>query len=137
MFVTHLESLVLRGVSVLRDGLADGLRLAVDRQPALAAYRASLSSAQTAAQALDQLPAAAALTNHDLPIRRQQACLGIAIAEAALHQAGLDNAHAVRRLFFTALYAKAQRQIADDVVENIEFYQRTVSDAVKGPKAPK
>src|SRR5262249_6346169 len=116
--------------------LAECLHLAAEKQPALAAFRASLAAAQTQQKALDQLRFAV-ITNPDLPIRRKQSALGVEIADAVLHQAELDNAHAVTRLYFTVIYAREQRKVAEQVVDNFKFYRDTVREAIKKPKAPK
>jgi len=117
--------------------LAECVRLALDRQPILAAQRASLSAALTQQQTLDGLGAVARLGNPDLPIRRQQACLGVGIAEAGLRQAELEWQYNVTRLYFTVLYARAQRQAAEDVASQFEFYYKTVSEGIKKAGAPK
>src|SRR5262245_24618611 len=56
--------------------LADCLRIARERQPALQAYRASLAAAEDGSQALQNLPRFASLFAKDLPVRKDQACLG-------------------------------------------------------------
>src|SRR4051794_23195694 len=57
--------------------LAGCRRLALERQPAIAAAQASLALAQARAAGLDKLHAIP-LVASDLPIRRQQAALGVA-----------------------------------------------------------
>src|SRR5437870_3232533 len=59
--------------------LADCLRIAIDQQPALAAQRASLAAAIEGHRGLERLFVPSFIAR-DLPIRRQQACLGVAIA---------------------------------------------------------
>ena len=121
--------------------LEECLHIAYERQPALAAYRASLASAQTAEAALQQLRGAAVLISPDLPIRRHQASIGVAIAEATLHQAELDTADAVTRMYYTVMYARAQLEVATTVTEDFRFYRDRVKEGVegkpkKGEKAP-
>ncbi|MBL8799890.1 MAG: TolC family protein [Planctomycetia bacterium] len=117
--------------------LIDCLRLACERQPALAAERSSVAAAHTQVRALQQLGAAAKVTNPDLPIRRQQACLGVEIAEARLKQAEQDLGYNVMRLYFTVQYARSQKKIAEEIVESFGTYQKQVSEAVKDGKGPK
>src|SRR5262249_38999144 len=63
--------------------LAECLHLALERQPAIAAQRASLGAAQNASQAVENLRIPT-LIARELPYRRQQACLGGTIAATAL-----------------------------------------------------
>lgn len=110
--------------------LEECLHIAYERQPALAAYRASLAAAHTGQTALEKLRGPAVLISPDLPVRRHQASIGVTIAEATLRQAELDTADAVTRMYFTAIYAKQQFQVADDVTKSFEFYRDRVKDAV-------
>src|SRR5580658_7278174 len=60
--------------------LAECLKIAHDQQPALIAHRASLSAAVTQSDGLNRLPGHGLVIARDLPLRRQQACLGVTIA---------------------------------------------------------
>lgn len=111
--------------------LADCLRIASEKQPALQAARASLAAQQTQARALEELHAPP-LVAKDLKIRRQQACLGVTVAQAALAQAERDTAYAVTRTFFTVIYARKQKIVTDEVVKNLKGYQEKVGSVVKG-----
>src|SRR5262249_31786970 len=106
--------------------LEECLHIAYERQPALAAYRASLASAQAARAALQQLRGPAVLISPDLPIRRHQASIGVTIAEATLRQAELDTADAVTRMYYTVMYARAQLEVATTVTEDFKFYRDRV-----------
>src|SRR4051812_31811334 len=80
-------------------------KLALEKQPALAAYRAGLTAAQAKAQALEELRLAA-LVRHDLPLRRQRAAQAVQAAQAQVCQAEWDTLYAVTRLYWTAVYAQ-------------------------------
>jgi outer membrane protein TolC len=110
--------------------LADCLRIAAEKQPALAAYRASLAAAQTQYNGLKRLHAPP-LVARDLPIRRKQACLGITIADAGLEQAQWETAYAVTRTYFGVLYAREQQLVAQQLADSLRFYQERVRDLVK------
>src|SRR5262249_37711441 len=99
----------------LDECIATGMQ----QQPSLAAARASLSAAQTGSAALNRmiLPR---LFVPDLPIRRQQGCLGVTIASAKLTQAEWDNRYAITRNFFTVQYINMQRIVVDDTLRNLE-----------------
>ena len=110
--------------------LADCIRLGLERQPALAAHRASVAAAQTQSRGLEELRVPTFI-RRDLPIRRKQARLGITIAEAGLEQAQWETVSAVSRTYYGVLYARRQLQVAEDVVGDLKFYQERVSDLVK------
>jgi outer membrane protein TolC len=92
-------------------------RIGLERQPALAAARATLAAAQERLQALESLRLAG-LVRHDLDIRRQQACLGIRIAQAQLTQAEWETIYSVTRTYVGVLYAQAQLRVADRVLSD-------------------
>lgn len=96
--------------------LAACRKLALEKQPALAAYRASLAGAHLKVEALDNLGHLAALFRKDLGIRQRQAALGVAAAEARLHQAESETLYAVTRLYWTAAYASSQLANVDKVL---------------------
>lgn len=93
--------------------LAAARRLALEKQPRLAAYRASLASAQAKVQALDNLPALSGVLAPDLKVRKMQACLGVQIAEAQLNQGAWDTLEAVTRLYWGVVYAEVQTATVD------------------------
>jgi outer membrane protein TolC len=98
--------------------LADCLRLAMQRQPLLAAQRASLAAAEDGARAVENLKVPRVL-EPDLPIRRQQASLGVTAAAAGVSQAEQETVYAVTRTYVSVLYARAQQSVAKTVVERL------------------
>jgi outer membrane protein TolC len=94
-------------------------RMAMDKQPTLAAYRASLAAAQLKAKALDDLMVPP-LLRKDLPIRRQQAARGVSIAEAQLCQGEWQTVYNVTRNYLSALYALEQQRVAADAINGLE-----------------
>src|SRR5688572_21835537 len=60
--------------------LPDLINLGIDRQPALAAARASLAASQSGYNGVSSLGLGARLLSRDIPVREQQACIGISIA---------------------------------------------------------
>jgi hypothetical protein len=107
-------------------GLAECLQLAAQRQPALAAQRASLAAAGDAARALDNLCVPRFLAP-DLPVRRQQAGLGVTAAAAGVGEAERETVYAVTRTYFTVVYARAQERVARSVIDRLT----ALSDAAK------
>jgi outer membrane protein TolC len=110
--------------------LADCIRIGLERQPALAAHRASVAAAETQYRGLEDLRVPTFL-RRDLPIRRRQAHLGITIARAGLEQAQWETIYAITRTYYGVLYARQQQRVAEDVVSNLKFYQERVSELVK------
>src|SRR5581483_12386802 len=67
--------------AALTLNLAECIQLAMERQPRLAAQRASLAAAEDACRALENLRLAA-VVDPEIPIRRRQAALGVTAAAA-------------------------------------------------------
>jgi outer membrane protein TolC len=105
-------------VRVLSLNLAQCLDLAMQRQPRLAAQRASLAAAQDGLRALENLQAPAILAP-ELPVRRKQAALGVTAAMAGLQQAEQETIYAVTRTYLTVLYARGQERVARGVVDRL------------------
>jgi outer membrane protein TolC len=103
-------------------------RLALERQPAIAAAQASLAVAQARAAGLDKLHAIP-LVASDLPIRRQQAALGVAGAEAQLEQARWDTIYDVTRSYLAVVYARQQLQVADAARADLARVRQLADDA--------
>jgi outer membrane protein TolC len=91
----------------------------MERQPSLAASRASLAAAQANQRALDDLHLAS-LVSRELPIRKQQAGLGVVIASAGLDQAEWETTYAISRTYFTAVYATQQEGVARALIEKLK-----------------
>ncbi|HJT76132.1 MAG TPA: TolC family protein, partial [Gemmataceae bacterium] len=102
--------------------LWDCRRIALEKQPAVRAARASLAFAQARAAAVENLAVPAAI-KHDLPIRRQQAALGVRVAQALVCQAEWDTLYNVTRNYISALYAQDQRQVADRAIQELKKFQ--------------
>jgi len=98
--------------------LGECLQLAVQRQPRVAAQRASLAAAEDGSQALENLMVPT-LLSPQLPIRRKQAALGVSAAAAAVDQAEREAVYAVTRTYFALQYAREQERIARSVVERL------------------
>ncbi|HEV3444090.1 MAG TPA: TolC family protein, partial [Gemmataceae bacterium] len=98
--------------------LAECLQLASQRQPRVAAQRASLAAAEDGSQALENLQIPTVLVP-DLPFRRKQAALGVSAAAAGVEQAEQEAAYAVTRTYFTVLYAREQERVAQSIAERL------------------
>jgi outer membrane protein TolC len=111
--------------------LAQCFQLAGQRQPRVASARASLAVARDLERSLATLPAPALLAP-ELPIRRQQATLGVSVAAAGLDQVERETAYAVTRTWYAVVYARAQEKVARGVVERITATGKTAREMLKG-----
>lgn len=114
-------------VTVAKLNLDQCIQIGLERQPALAAARASLNAAQSGYQAVSNLPLTARLVSRDIPIRLEQSCLGVTIAAAGLEQAEWETRYAVRRTYYSVQYARQQYAVVSDAVEKIDdAYKKSI-----------
>jgi len=111
--------------------LAECIHMALERQPAIAAQRASLGAAVGGQRALANIRLPAFIVR-DLPIRRQQAGLGVEIAAASIDQAQHETVYAVTRTYFSVIYARDQERIARGVVDHFKATHDTAKRLVEG-----
>lgn len=104
--------------------------IALGNQPALAAAQATVAAALDRANALENLHGLAALAR-DLPIRKQQAALGIAIAQAGLAQTQAETMYGVAFSYLGAVYANQQMDLAEKIRKNLNDLQTLVNDALQ------
>jgi outer membrane protein TolC len=108
-------------------------QIALEKQPAIAAARASLAAASARAQALDNLRVPTFLAR-DLPTRRQQAALGVAVAEAGVTLAQMNTVYGVDYGYLTALYARSQEKLTDQAVTSLNDLRDLIRETVKAGK---
>src|SRR5436190_12396560 len=106
-------------------------QLALEKQPAVAAARNSYAAAIARHQALERLRVPTFLAR-DLPTRRKQASLGVAISQADVQRAEADAVYSATFGYLSVLYAREQHQLTVDVIASL----KKMADAVeKGKKA--
>ena len=105
-------------------------RLSLAKQPWLAAAQASLSAAEARARGVAALRVPTCL-QPDLPIRRHQSTLGVGIAEAGVRQAEAEAIYAVTRNYFSILFAREQREVAEQVLKNLNDLKDSLAEVVK------
>jgi outer membrane protein TolC len=101
----------------------------MDRQPRVAAARASLAATEEGRRALEAMRLAAVLS-HEIPIRRRQAALGVNAAAAGVEQAEREAAYAVTRAYYTVVYSRLQEAVARGVVERLGAIRDTAKRSV-------
>jgi outer membrane protein TolC len=109
--------------------LDECISIALGRQPALAAARASLAAAESGKRGLDSLTFGGIIAP-DLHIRKQQACLGVSIAAAGLTQAEWETRYAVVRTYWSVQYAQMQRNVIDSVIGKLDRAHKKAKDFV-------
>jgi outer membrane protein TolC len=111
--------------------LRECLSQALQRQPRIAAARASLAAAEDAKRAVENLPFILFL-ERELAVRQRQASLGVAAAAAALDEAEREAVYAVTRTYFTVLYAREQERLARGVVERLSTIRKAAQQQLEG-----
>jgi outer membrane protein TolC len=107
---------------VLQLSLADCIAVAVERQPALKAVRASQDASAAGQQALQNMGRLASLLSRDLPVRKEQASYGMVAASADVQKTYNEVVHDVTRLYYSVVYARQQEQLVNDVVAQTEAF---------------
>ncbi len=102
-------------------------RAALEKQPSIAAAAASLAAAQARAAGLERLRGIPLVTR-DLPVRRQQSALGVAIAQAQVELTRQETLYNVTRTYWTAVYARQQLRAADDAIAGLRRRQKEVEE---------
>ena len=110
-------------------------QIALEKQPAVAAARASLAAAAARSEAVDRLHVPTFLAR-DLPVRRRQAALGVQSAQAALAQAEADAVHSVTFTYLAALYARQQVEVADKALVDLKGLQDLAKEIVNSGSRP-
>ncbi|HTU19996.1 MAG TPA: hypothetical protein VMG10_18170 [Gemmataceae bacterium] len=116
--------------------LADCLAISEERQPSLAVGRARLAAAQSRLASLESIKGPAARLRNDLIIRKQQARLGVETEQLNLTRLQIENRYVVTRSYLSVLYARAQRKILDNLIEELTFLRERVRVSVKNKERP-
>jgi hypothetical protein len=103
--------------------------IALANQPAIAAAQATLAAAIDRANALEHLHGLASLSR-ELPVRKQQAALGITIARGGLAQIEAETLYGVTFSYLAAVYANQQMDLAGQIRDNLNGLQALVNDAI-------
>jgi outer membrane protein TolC len=110
--------------------LEDCIQQSLANQPTLAAQRATVAAAEAGRKALDNFRVVGLLSK-DLPIRKEQAAAGVAIAQAGLLQAEWETTYAVERSYFTVVYAAKQERLVSELVGILEDNRQYAEALVK------
>jgi hypothetical protein len=98
--------------------------------------RARLAAAISKLASLESVDGPVARLRQDLPIRRQQAQLGIDAAKADLARMEIENRYVVTRSYLSVLYARTQRKVVDDLIDELKFLRERVRASVEKKERP-
>jgi outer membrane protein TolC len=112
------------------QSLADCLHIGLARQPALAAQQATVASAERQSIALEHMKLAS-LVSREMPFRKEQACLGVSIAQAGLQVAEWETIYAITRCYIMVAYAKKQEGVVKNLLVKMEESYKIADSAVK------
>ena len=127
LFSSHVQA--QEGPAV-KYTLPELINLGLEKQPALAAARASLVAADSGVRGLNSLKFAG-LFAKDMPIRKQQACLGVTIAAAGLEQQEWETRYAVVRNYYSVIYAREQHKVVRRIEGKLKEALKTAEELIK------
>lgn len=125
-------------VAIPKYSLGECLDIARANQPTLKAAQQSLTAAQAGLQSLCNIHKFTTILAPEIPTRRQQAQLGVVVAEAEVQKVHHEINYDVSRLYWSFVYARQQQTTADDVItlldEAIKNAKRILDAGVPDPK---
>jgi Outer membrane efflux protein len=114
--------------------LGECIAVAMERSPGLRALHATYAATAASSQALNNIGTIGELLAPDLPVRKQQAAVGLRAAAADIQKKQNEITQAVTRLYYTVVYARQQESITEDVVELVELLLGIAKELLKSPK---
>ena len=116
--------------------LGECIAIAVERHPNLKAVKASTAASEAGYRSLMNFGTVGTLISPDLEIRKQQAQRGMAGAAGEYQKAHNELVQDVTRMYYTAVYAKQQQGIADEVVDQLEDLEVLIKKILEEAKTP-
>jgi outer membrane protein TolC len=116
--------------------LGECIAVAVERSPNLKAVRASTAASEAGYRSLMNFGTMGTLVSPDLDIRKQQAQRGLAGASGEYQKVHNELVQDVTRLYYSAVYARQQQAIADDVIEQLEQMEVLIKKILDNAKQP-
>jgi outer membrane protein TolC len=117
--------------------LGECIAVAIERHPHLKAVKASTAATEAGYRSLMNFGTVGTLISPDLDIRKQQAQRGLAGTAGEYQKVHNEIVQDVTRLYYSAVYAKQQQAIADDVVAQLEDLRVLIENILKESKDPK
>ncbi len=110
---------------------------ALERQPSVAAARASLAAAMSRTQAVESMRMGGILFARDLPVRKQQAALGVQNYEASVCLAEAETKYGVTYFYIAYLYARQQQEVLLGSKKDLGDLHKTVKGFVESEQHKK
>ncbi len=101
--------------------LGECIAVALERQPSLKAVKSSTQATEAGYRALTNFGTVGTIISPDLEIRKQQAKRGLMATSAEYQKLHNEVVQDVTRLYYTAVYAKQQQQLAEGVVLQLDL----------------
>lgn len=117
--------------------LGDCIGIALERQPALKAVQNSAAATEAGYRALTKFGTVGTIFSPDLEIRKQQAKRGLMATSAEYQKLHNEVVQDVTRLYYTAVYAHQQQQLAEVVILELESIVDVARDLLKTTKDAK
>ena len=117
--------------------LGECIAVALDRQPSLKATKASAAATEAGYRSLTNFGTPATFISPDLEIRKQQAYRGLMATSAEYQKIHNEIVQDTTRLYYTAVYANQQKQVADNVVVQMDFLVKVGRKLLEDVKDPK
>jgi outer membrane protein TolC len=117
--------------------LGECVAIALENQPSLKAVKASTAATEAGARGLKNFGTVGTIISPDLDIRKQQAQRGLMATHAEYQKAHNEVVQDVTRLYYTAVYAKQQQQLAELVVLRLQLLVDIGERLLKETKDPK
>ncbi len=114
--------------------LGECIAIALERQPSLKAVKHSTEATEAGYKALTNFGTVGTIISPDLEIRKQQAKRGLMATSAEYQKLHNEVVQDVTRLYYTAVYARQQRQLAENVVIRMEFLVEVGRKILEDPK---
>lgn len=114
-----------------KHNIGECIKIGMEKQPKLAALRASVGSATASQTGLERANLIIRLTM-DYKFRKQQAANGVLAAQADYEQSIHDITYAIAWTYYSVVYAREQVKVAKEAVEFVDFYREQVQKIVEG-----
>jgi hypothetical protein len=116
--------------------LGDCIAVALERQPAIKAVKASIASTEDGYRALMNIHTGGTLISPDLQIRKQQAQRGLAASAGEFQKVHNEVIQDVTRMYYTAVYAKQQGEIAKNMVDRLVYLAKLIEEILNKKLPP-
>jgi outer membrane protein TolC len=116
--------------------LGECIAIALERQPALKAVKDSAAATEAGYRSLTNFGTVGTILSPDLEIRKQQAKRGLMATSAEYQKLHNEVIQDCTRLYYTAVYAKQQYQLAEMVVSQLDFLVKVGRRILETEKDP-